>query len=77
MRVRTIVELVVAAVAAIGAVASWLGARAATMAAPVIASEPSMPTLTYDPSLIVLALLLATVAAVAAVLGVAGLRHRR
>ena len=34
-----------------------------------------MPTLTLDPSLIVLALLLATVAGVLAVLGVAGLRR--
>ncbi len=35
-----------------------------------------MPTVTYDPSLIVLATLLLTVAAVFAVLGIARLRRR-
>jgi hypothetical protein len=73
--IRPVLELVLAVAAAAGAVVSWLGARAATEAAPVIASEPAMPTLTYDPSLIVLALVLATVAGVLAVLGVAGLRR--
>jgi NO-binding membrane sensor protein with MHYT domain len=35
-----------------------------------------MPTVAYDPSLVALAVLLATVAGVLAVLGVAGFRRR-
>jgi hypothetical protein len=75
MRARAAIELVVAALAVLGGVASWLAARSAAVAAPVIASEPSMPTVTYDPSLIVLAVLLLTVAGVLTVLGVTRLRR--
>lgn len=74
-RARAIVELVLAGLAAIGCAMSWLAAKSAAVASPVISSEPSMPTVTYDPSLILLALLLATVAGVFAVLGVTGLRR--
>jgi NO-binding membrane sensor protein with MHYT domain len=56
-------------------VVCWLAARSAEMAAPVAASEPSMPTVAYDPSLIVLAVALATIAGVLAVLGVTRLRR--
>ena len=76
MKRRAIVELVLATVAVIGCVVSWLGAKSAAVAAPVIASEPSMPTVTYDPSMIVLAVVLATVAGVLAVVGVTRLRRR-
>jgi hypothetical protein len=73
---RATIELVLAAVAAVGCVISWLAARSVEMAAPVIATEPSMPTVTYDPSLIVLAVTLATIAGVLGVLGGARLRRR-
>jgi hypothetical protein len=73
---RAAVELVLAAVAAVGCVVSWLAARSADMAAPVAAREPSMPTVAYDPSLIVLAVALATIAGVLAVLGLTRLRRR-
>lgn len=76
MKSRAAVELVLAAVAAVGCVVSWLAAHSAEMAAPVVASEPSMPTVAYDPSLIVLAVALATIAGVLAVLGVTRLRRR-
>jgi hypothetical protein len=76
VKTRAVVELVLAALAALGCVLSWLAARSSAVAAPIIASEPSMPTTTYDPSLIVLAMLLLTVAAVFAVLGVVRLRRR-
>jgi hypothetical protein len=72
---RAAVELVLAVVAAVGCLLCWLGARSSEMAEPVVATEPSMPTATYDPSLIVLALLLATIAGVLGVLGVARLRR--
>ena len=75
MKSRAAVELVLAAVAAVGCVLSWLGARSAGMAAPVVATEPSMPTVAYDPSLIALAVALATVAGVLAVLGATRLRR--
>jgi hypothetical protein len=73
---RATIELVLAALAAVGCAVSWLAARSAAVAAPVIPSEPSMPTVTYDPSLIVLAVLLLTVAGVLTVLGVTRLRRR-
>ncbi|MBJ7338640.1 hypothetical protein [Mycolicibacterium sp.] len=75
MRTRATVELVLAALAAVGCVVSWLAARSVGVAAPVIPSEPSMPTAAYDPSLVVLAVLLATVAGVLTVLGIARLRR--
>lgn len=76
MRTRALVELGVATGAAIGAVLSWLAARSIGMAEPVLPTEPSMPTVMYDPSLIVLAVVLAAAAGVLAVLGVARLRRR-
>ena len=76
MKARAVVELVLAGLAALGCVLSWLTARSSAVAAPIIASEPSMPTVTYDPSLVVLAMLLLTVAAVFAVLGIVRLRRR-
>jgi hypothetical protein len=76
VKARAVLELVLAALAALGCVLSWVAARSSAVAAPIIASEPSMPTKTYDPSLVVLAMLLLTVAAVFAVLGIARLRRR-
>ncbi len=75
MNRRAAIELSLAVVAAVGCVVSWLSARSAEMAAPVIASEPSKATAAYDPSMIALAVLLATLAGVFAVLGVARLRR--
>ena len=77
MRLRGTILLVLAVVAAAGGVVSWLTASSAAQAEPIIASEPSMATVVYDPSLIVLAVLLATVAGVCAVLGVTALRRAR
>lgn len=76
MKTRAVVQLVLAGIAAVGCVTSWLAARSSEIAAPVIPTEPSMPTAVYDPSLIVLAVALATVAGVLTVLGVAALRRR-
>ena len=75
MKTRAVIELVLAALALAGCVASWLAARSAAVAAPVIPSEPSMPTVIYDPSLVLLAVTLLTVAGVLAVLGVTSLRR--
>ena len=74
-RLRAIIELVLAAVALIGCVLSWLAADSTADVAPVISGEPSKTSTVYDPSLITLSLLLFTIAGVLLVLGVARLRR--
>lgn len=74
-RLRATIELVLAAVALIGCVVSWLAADSTADVAPVISGEPSKTSTVYDPSLITLSLLLATIAGVLLVLGVARLRR--
>jgi hypothetical protein len=73
MRAR--VELVVAVVAAVGCVLSWLAARTTVVVAPVLDGEPMTSSVVYNPPLLVLSLLLATVAGVLVVVGIA--RSRR
>lgn len=72
---RAIVELVLALIAAIGCVLSWLASTSTINVPPIIEGEPSTTSLVYSPPLVTLALLLATVAGVLAVLGVARLRR--
>ena len=74
-RRRGIAQLVCAAVAVAGCVASWLGSRSTVQAAPIAAGQPPTTSITFYPPLIVLALLLLTVAGVLVVLGVANLRR--
>ena len=68
-------ELVLAVVAAVGSVLSWLAASSTVVAAPVLDGEPQTASVVYSPPLLVLALFLATVAGVLVVLAVARLRH--
>jgi hypothetical protein len=74
-RLRATIELVLAALALIGCVVSWLTADSTADVAPVISGEPSKTSTVYDPSLITLSLLLVTIAGVLLVLGVARLRR--
>ena len=74
-RHRAIVELVVAAAAAVGCVLAWLAASSTMAVASVLAGEPQTTSVQYSPPLIVLSLILATAAGVLAVLGVARLRR--
>jgi hypothetical protein len=74
MRAR--IELVLAVLAAVGSVVSWLAASMTVVVAPVLNGEPQTVSLVYSPPLLVLALLLATAAGVLAVLGIARLRRR-
>jgi hypothetical protein len=76
VRARTlaILQLVLAGAAAAGAVLTWLAAGSVELVAPILAGEPSKSTVVYDPGLIALALILATVAGVLAVAGVVRLR---
>jgi hypothetical protein len=57
-------------------VACWIAARSSQLAPPVAANEPLRTIDAYDPSLITLSLVLATVAGVLAVVGVARARGR-
>lgn len=61
--------LAVALLAAVGSVMSWLAASSVAEVAPVIPGEPVKTSVLYDPSMITLSLLLATLAGVLAVVG--------
>ena len=74
--VRYVVQLVVAIVAAVGAVLCWARVRSLVDIAPVTEGQPRTISVVYDPPMMVLALVLATTAGVLAILGVAGLRRR-
>lgn len=73
---RATLELVVAVVAAAGAVWAWFGAQSLVTVAPILPGEPQTTSVAYSPPMLVLSLLLATVAGILAVLGITGLRRR-
>ncbi len=75
-RRRAAVELVLACIAAGGAAWCWFAARSLVEVAPVLEGEPRTTSVVYNPPLLALMLVLATVAGVLAVLGIAGLRRR-
>lgn len=77
MNRRAVLELVLAVVASVGCVLSWLAAGHTAQVAPILEGEPATTSVVYYPPLIVLALVLATAAGVLAVLGVARLRRQR
>jgi hypothetical protein len=72
MRTKVIaaVELSVALLAVIGCVWSWLAAATPGTIQPVVAGEPVKASVSYDPSLLALSLVLATIAGVLLVTGV-------
>jgi hypothetical protein len=74
-RRRAVIELVLAAVAVVGCGWSWLGARSVVDVSPVADGQPSTASVIYDPPMLLLALLLATLAGVLVVVGVARLRR--
>jgi hypothetical protein len=76
-RRRGLVELVLAVLAAVGCVVSWVQSRSTAQVAPITDGQPSTTSVTYYPPLLVLALLLAAVAGVVAVVAVARLRRAR
>ncbi len=71
------VQLPLSALAALGAVLCALRVRSWVDVPPVTEGQPATVSVVYDPPLMVLTWLLATVAGVLAVLGVAALRRRR
>jgi hypothetical protein len=72
---RAVLEFVVAAVAAVGCVLSWVAAATTIEVAPVLEGEPTTTAVSYSAPLLVLALVLAGLAGVLIVLGVARLRR--
>lgn len=70
-------QLVLAAMAAAGAVLCWLQVSSLVDVPPITEGQPATVSVVYDPPLMVLTWFLATAAGVLTVLGVAGLRHRR
>lgn len=75
VRVRGIVERVLALVAAVGSVLSWIASMSTVQVPPILEGEPLTTSLVYSPPLLTLSLLLATVAGVLAVVGVTRLRR--
>lgn len=74
-RVRAVIELLLACAAAVGCVASWSTVRATILVAPVIKDQPATTSVVYDPSMLLLTLLLAAAAGMLGVVGVARLRR--
>lgn len=74
---RHIAQLVLAVIAAAGAIRAWLTVTSLVDVAPVTEGQPSTVSVVYDPPMMLLAAALGTAAGVLAVLGVAGLVRRR
>jgi hypothetical protein len=74
-RFRAVIELLVACAAVAGCAVSWSGVRSTVAVAPVADGQPATTSVVYDPSLLLLTLLLATAAGMLAVIGVARLRR--
>ena len=73
--VRHTVQLVMGVVAIAAAVLGWLQVTSLVDVPPVTEGQPATVSVVYDPPLMMLSWLLATVGGVLAVLGAAGLRH--
>lgn len=74
-RTLALAQLVVAGVALAGSVLSWLASMSTEVVPPVAEGEPSLSSTIYDPSMVLLALLLAGVAGVAVVAGISRFRR--
>jgi hypothetical protein len=72
-RFRAVIELLLACAAVVGCAISWSGVRSIVAVAPVADGQPVTTSVAYDPSLLLLTLLLATTAGMLAVVGVARL----
>jgi hypothetical protein len=73
--IRAAAELGLACAAVLGCALSWSQVRSTVLVAPVIDGEPVTASVTYDPRLLLLTLLLAAVAGVLGVIGIARLRR--
>ncbi len=75
-RHRAVLGLLIAVLAAVGCVVSWLAAGREVVVAPVLDGEPSTMSTGYYAPLLTLSMLLAAAAGVLAVVSVAALRRR-
>ena len=76
MRRRAVLGLLIAVLAAVGCVSSWLAAGREVVVAPVLDGEPSTMSTVYYAPLLTLSMLLAAAAGVLAVVSVTALRRR-
>ena len=74
-RFRAVLELLLACAAVAGCAISWSAVRSTVTVAPVAKGQPVTTAVVYDPSLLLLTLLLATAAGMLAVVGTARLRR--
>jgi Flp pilus assembly protein CpaB len=72
-----VLELVLAVAAAVGCVASWLGAQYTVAVPPIADGEPATTAMAFYPPLLVLTFVLGTLAGVLAVVGVSRWRASR
>jgi hypothetical protein len=75
VRFRAVVELVLAVAAVVGCALSWSAVRSTVEVAPVAKGQPVTTAVVYDPSVLLLTLLLATAAGMLLVVGIARLRR--
>jgi hypothetical protein len=74
-RLRAVVELLLACAAAAGCAVSWAAVRSTVDVAPVLKDQPVTVSVVYDPSMLLVTLLLAALAGMLAVVGIARLRR--
>jgi NO-binding membrane sensor protein with MHYT domain len=74
-RFWAVAELMLACAAVLGCAISWSDVRSTVDVAPVMKGQPVTTSVVYDPPLLLLTLLLATVAGMLAVVGAARLRR--
>ncbi len=74
-RSRAVVELLVALAAAVGCATAWSAVRSTVAVAPVLKDHPVTMSVVYDPSMLLVTLLLAALAGMLAVVGIARLRR--
>jgi hypothetical protein len=75
VRFRAVVELALAVAAIAGCASSWSAVRSTVEVAPIAKGQPVTTAVVYDPSLLLLTLLLATAAGMLLVVGIARLRR--
>lgn len=73
-RTLGVAQLLIAGVALVGCVLTWLASASIASVPPIIEGEPTMSSTVYDPSLVLLSLVLGAAAGVAVVAGVARLK---
>jgi hypothetical protein len=74
-RFRAVAELLLACAAVAGCAVSWSAVRSTVEVAPILKDQPVTTAVVYDPSMLLLTLLLAAVAGMLVVIGIARLRR--